>query len=252
VWQQLRRLVYPSAAAAIVLSDTIAPTVASWTKRSPFVIPPAIDGERFAVVQRVGAFPIQGTLTKRAHRVVTLGRLAAEKGTDRAIDAFARIAATFPDWTLVIGGDGPELHQLQQRIARLESIAGLGGKERLEQRVLFAGWVSDPVEFLAEAEIFVLPSHYEGFPVALLEAMAAGCACIAFDCPTGPRQIIDDSHSGRLVPNDDIVGLGEAMAELMADSDKRLALGTCARSKAARYDWSSFVSAHQQVLEAVV
>lgn len=252
VWQRLRQLVYPSAAAAIVLSETIAPTVARWTKRSPVVIPPAIDGERFATVQRSSrSFP-EGSIDKPALRVVTLGRLAAEKGTDRAIAAFARVAHAFPDWTLVIGGDGPQRDDLEQQIAQLKSVADAGGMPGLEQRVLFAGWVNDPVQFLAEAEIFVLPSHYEGFPVALLEAMAAGCACIAFDCPSGPRQIIDDSCCGRLVPNDDVVGLGEAMAELMADSEKRLALAACGRRRAARYDWPTFVSAHQQVLEGVV
>jgi glycosyltransferase involved in cell wall biosynthesis len=238
VWQRLRRLLYPLAAASIVLSETIAPTVAQWTKSPPAIIPPAIDWERFAS----GIAPVPGTDRDRQRRVATLGRLSPEKGTDRAITAFALVAKQYPEWTFVVGGDGPLRGQLESQGAALS----------LRHQVHFAGWIADPVHFLRQTAIFVLPSHYEGFPVALLEAMAAGCACVAFDCPSGPRQIITDSESGCLVPADDIDALGKAIAELIAAPEKRTAMGARGQKVAMQYDWDSFVAAHCRVLQQVV
>ena len=125
--------------------------------------------------------------------VVAMGRLSPEKGFDLLIDAFARLAAQHADWRLEIAGEGPERDALQRQI----DAAGL------QPQVQLVGWVSDPERFLSRSALFVMSSRYEGFPVALLEAMACGVPVISFDCDSGPREIIRPDVDGVLVPAGD-------------------------------------------------
>jgi glycosyltransferase involved in cell wall biosynthesis len=83
--------------------------------------------------------------------------------------------------------------------------------------------------------MFVLSSLYEGFPNALVEAMACGLPCVSFECESGPREILRHGVDGLLVPPGDIEALSQAMAELAASPEKRQQLGSQARSIADRF-----------------
>jgi len=121
--------------------------------------------------------------------VLAVGRFTKVKGFDLLIKAFAGIAIAYADWDLVILGEGPERSDLEAQVEAL----GLG------HRVKLPGRAGNMPDWYARADLFVMSSHFEGFPLVLVEAMAHGCPAVSFDCDTGPRDIIRDEMDGRLV-----------------------------------------------------
>ena len=140
-------------------------------------------------------------------RVVAIGRLTPQKGFDLLLQAFARIAPSRPGWQLTIHGEGPERRNLE------DERRALG----LDDRVDLPGVTADPAAALQAATIFVLPSRWEGFPNVLGEAMAMGRPVVAFDCPSGPAELVRHELDGLLVPPADVAALAESLARLMDD-----------------------------------
>jgi glycosyltransferase involved in cell wall biosynthesis len=165
----------------------------------------------------------QATLTEPT--LIAVGRLTPQKGFDMLIRAFGQVARERPDWTLRICGGGPERRRLEQLI----SWHGLHG------RVTLVGRTTRIPEELEHASVFVLSSRFEGFGMALIEAMSKGLAVISFDCPMGPREIVQDGRAGILVPNRDVDALAEAMRMLMGDEQQRRVLGAAAANATRAY-----------------
>ncbi len=132
---------------------------------------------------------------------VAMGRLERQKGFDLLLQALAQLPQPRP--LLVLLGQGGQEAAL--RAQALES--GLGAD------VEFAGFVRNPYPLLAAADLFVLSSRYEGFPNALLEALSLGTPTVAFACPGGVREIVQEGVNGRLAPPEDV----PALAALLAD-----------------------------------
>jgi len=149
---------------------------------------------------------------KNGKRILAMGRLDPQKGFDLLIDSFARIAPSFPDWTLEIWGEGEERSNLGKQI---ESLG-------LARQILLQGRTKEPILKMRESSLFVLSSRYEGFPNVLCEAMASGLPVVSFDCDSGPSDIIRDNHDGLLVPEADLDGLAAAMQKLMDAPEERL------------------------------
>lgn len=147
----------------------------------------------------------------RAPLIVAVGRLTHEKGIDTLLRAFALLSGQFPDWRLAIAGDGPERASLVRLREELD----------LVKRVDFLGEIREVETLLASAGMFVHASRREGFPNAILEAMAMGAPVIGTDCPSGPSDIIRDRVNGRLIVVDDVGGLVEAMAEFINNPELR-------------------------------
>ena len=135
--------------------------------------------------------------------ILCAGRLVAQKDFPTLIDAFARGPA---DWRLVILGDGPEAPALRAQI----TAAGLAA------RVDMVGHVANALPYMARADLFVLPSRWEGFPMALVEALGCGCPVVASDCPGASAEILEYGRLGHLVPPQDPDALLAAMKAALA------------------------------------
>jgi glycosyltransferase involved in cell wall biosynthesis len=157
--------------------------------------------------------------------ILCVGRLDEQKGFAFALEIFARVLERFPDARLTIAGEGPLGEELKQKAIALG----------LAERVDFAGRVGNLADHWARADVFLFTSLYEGFPNALAEAMANGVAAVAFDCPTGPSELITDGVDGYLVPLGDVEAASARCVELLADPDKRRRVGERARRVTDRY-----------------
>ncbi|MBN2374466.1 glycosyltransferase family 4 protein [bacterium] len=157
--------------------------------------------------------------SRKGKVIVGIGRLSHEKGFDMLLRAFRRISEFYPDWSLRIFGEGP----MRISLGSLRDRLGLSG------RVSFPGRTIAPDKELKKADIFVMPSRYEGFPNALCEAMACGLAVVSFDCPGGPKEIIRNGVDGILVLQGDITALAAAIESLINNEKERKRLGQNAR-----------------------
>src|SRR5260370_3429431 len=210
VWNSLRKLLYPLADAIVCPTSASVARFQAMTRArglaiaNPIDVPPGCIGRERP---QDGGSP--------NHVLAEMGRLVPQKGFELLLKAVSQVAHRHPDWTLTILGDGPILGELQTQAESLD----------LNQRVNFAGAVSDPFPRLGAADLFVLSSRFEGFGMALAEAMACGLPGISFDCPEGPADIIRDGVDGVLVPPEDLDALAAAVGHLMGDPGgrKRLA-----------------------------
>jgi GalNAc-alpha-(1->4)-GalNAc-alpha-(1->3)-diNAcBac-PP-undecaprenol alpha-1,4-N-acetyl-D-galactosaminyltransferase len=211
----LRAMSYPLASRLVVQTEAVASKFRALRRPVP---PVTVIGnpipEEFALaeapLQRPDGVP---------KRLLAVGRLSEEKRFDRLIQAFALISQRHPDWTLRIVGEGPERAKLESLVAQL-SVSG---------RVELPGRRTDIKAEFMNADIFVLTSRFEGFPNALLEAMASGLPCVATDCPSGPSEISEQGRTALLVPVDDYAALESALDDLMGNPVKRRELAKLAR-----------------------
>ncbi|HLU00090.1 MAG TPA: glycosyltransferase family 4 protein [Burkholderiaceae bacterium] len=207
--QRLRRLLYPHASMVTVQAEG---SVSAMKQLVPNM-------KRLAVVPNPlpPDLPLPESREPAAsgrQRLVAMGRFVSSKRFGPLITVFERLAARFPQWELVIWGDGPLRPELQAMVD------GAG----LSDRVLLPGRTQQPWKELQAADLFVLTSEVEGFPNALIEAMALGLPCVSVDCPSGPREITLDGQVARLVPLYDEAALEAALSDLMGNPEARQVL----------------------------
>lgn len=140
--------------------------------------------------------------------IITIGRLNKEKGHAVLIEAFSKLKNK--SWKLDIVGNGPEKAALEKQVSNLG----------IQDRVYFHGYKKDFKELLAAASIFVLPSFYEGFPNALIEAMSIPLTCVSSDCVSGPAEIINHGENGFLFETGNVDALALILDELINDPSK--------------------------------
>lgn len=148
-------------------------------------------------------------------RLISLGRLHPCKQFELLIGAFASIADEFEDWDLWIWGEGQERAKLEAQIRQSQ----LGG------RIFLPGRTLTPWREMAAAQAFALSSSHEGLPMAMMECMAIGLPIVAFDCPSGPRELTRNGQDGLLVPPGDARALATALRRLLSDEKLRQELG---------------------------
>ena len=190
------------------------PEIRQWygsSVRDAVIIPNAINPD---FILPSSSSPFKGD--KRGSVIVSAGRLSWQKNHLLLIEAFGKIAGKYPDYRLVIYGDGYLRQTMEDKIARLN----LGG------RVEMPGFTENIGEAIRNAALFVLSSDFEGMPNALMEAMALGVPCVSTDSDGGgARFLIEDGKNGLLVPKGDVDALARAMDKMLADAQYAESLG---------------------------
>ena len=128
--------------------------------------------------------------------ILAVGRLSTQKDYPSLIRAFAMVRAK-RQARLVILGAGRDQHKTEQR---QEEIASLARELGVGDDVDAAGFAANPFAYMSRSAVLALSSLYEGLPAVLIQAMACGCPVVSTDCPTGPREILEDGRYGPLVP----------------------------------------------------
>lgn len=231
----VRRQLYPWAEAIVAPSSGVSNWLAGFLPREALhvipnpvrPVPGVADGQRLrASGERI---------------VVTVGRLDAAKQIDYVLRAFALSCFQHADWSLVVIGDGPERGNLEVLATELG----------ISSRVRWMGTVPEPMKLLKDADLFVMSSRYEGFPNALLEAMACRLAVVSFDCPSGPGEIIRHGIDGLLVPPQDLDGLATAMDRLMGNEVERMKLASEAIDVRDRFSLQAVGAAWEHLFQRV-
>lgn len=174
----------------------------------------------------------------RGKEILAMGRLSREKGFDLLLEAWSVAMPRLPEWSLRIVGDGQMRGELVRQASRLG----------IEDRVAFAPFSDDPFSLYSSCGIFVLSSRFEGLPFVLIEAMTCGTACISFDCPNGPREVIRNGVNGLLVPAERVDALAGAMVKLGENPMLRQRLGNAARNVSKPFSEPRVVARWQEVL----
>ena len=160
-----------------------------------------------------------------AHQLLAMGRYDEQKHFDLLIDLWAQLAPDYPDWRLVIAGDGklrPE-HTAQVERLGLKSVELMRPTHQVQ-------------ELYRASSIYTMTSRYEGLPMVLIEAQQMGLPIVSFACPCGPRDVITDGVDGYLLEVGDHAGFIQALRRLMDSEAERQRMGAAARIASERYD----------------
>jgi len=218
LWRRLRRLAYGRAARVVALTDRAFAALPPEARCRGVVIPNPLSPEFSAAADEPAVGPDEPV-------VVAMGRLTRQKGFDLLLRAFGRVRLDRPAWRLVVFGEGPERPALE----------GLRDELGLHDAVSLPGTTDDVLGAFRRAALLALPSRWEGLPRVVAEAMAAGLPVVAFDCRTGPAEMVDDGVTGRLVPSGDVEAFAGALAGLMDDGTERRRMGRAAQVACRRW-----------------
>src|SRR5690606_32254519 len=176
-------------------------------------------------------FPIQNyTKEKNTKTVLAVGRLTHVKGFDVLLEVWIQVNKAMPEWKLKIVGEGEDREKLSNFILN----------NNLTSSVELVGNTNNIKDYYEQAEILCLSSHFEGFPMVLLEAQAFGLPIVAFDCETGPAEILADTDS-ILVPQNNINLFASSLIDLMKNEEKRKLINFKSKEKAKLYQPRSVI-----------
>lgn len=148
-------------------------------------------------------------------QVLAVGRLHPQKGFDLLLQAWKIVAAQYPDWILKIVGEGSQRPLLEHLIDQLN----------LDHHVQMNGLSDCIQQDYEDSRVLALSSRYEGYPLAIVEAMSCGLPVVAFDCPEGPSELVQNNETGYLVANGDIKALADKLMYLMHNKKICLEMG---------------------------
>ncbi|WP_201353781.1 glycosyltransferase family 4 protein [Hydrogenimonas urashimensis] len=228
IWKFLSRLTYPLSNGLVVLS----PEDYEYYNFHP---------NRIIIKNPIGIQPPTNIkLEEKENIILGVGRLHKVKGFDMLIEAFAKTQNK--NWKLIILGEGSERKNLETLIYKF----------KLSSKIKLVGQVNDVHTYYKKASLFVLSSRNEGFPNALVEAMAYGCAPISFDCKTGPNTIIKQNDNGVLIEAANIEMLSKELNCLMNNKEKRLSYGKKAMEISKELNISSISKQWEQFIENIL
>ncbi len=219
IWRLIRRIVYPLAKGAVFQTAHAARFFEGVVKNKVVIFNPVSAGS--AGTARVPVCPY----------ILGVGRLSPEKGFGALIAAHAIVRKTCPELNLVLVGEGPERKVLECRAVQL------GTKES----VFMVGAQGDLAAYYASAEVFVLPSRYEGLPNALLEAMVHGCAVVSTPMFAAAPEIITHGKDGLIAADGSPVALAKEMLSIYENKNLKSELSAQAKISATRFESKKIV-----------
>ncbi len=194
-----------------------------WLKRKLIVIPNGIDLSIFDIPEEQAKQKrVESGVTGETFIILYAGRLVKEKGADILLQAASLLEIN--NWRLFIAGDGSEMKALTVQCERLG----------LNEKVQFLGSRADIPELMAASDLVVLPSRWEGLPLTLLEAMAAGKPVVA--CRVGGTpEVIEDGREGYLVPPENPGAMKAAIEKILHDPNQAKSFGQAGKRRAGHY-----------------
>ena len=209
------------------------------------------NAQRIAVIPNAVTWPLPGQEPRISPNglyqsgrqlLLAVGRLEVPKGFDWLIEAFSNLADKHPDWDLVILGEGSLRTTLDKQVR----------ESGLEHRIFLSGRAGNMADWYESADLYVMSSRFEGFPMTLAEAMAHGLAAVSFDCDTGPRDIIRHEQDGLLVPPGDVAELTAALDRLMSDALTRQCFAERAVEVRERFSMERIAGMWEKLFEEVL
>ena len=237
LYQRLRRWLYPMANYIVMQTEAAA---LYFKDIFPVFNTTAHNAANLIVIPNAVRKPCNKKefLLQNVNRAISIGRLCPYKGFDTLIRAFAKIINYFPDLTLTIYGEGDERSNLENLIKSLN----------MQNRIFLPGVTKNVEEALISSDLFVFPSHYEGFPNALTEAMAAGLPVIASNC-CGNVDLVVDRVNGCLFPVGDVDALATVMQELLGNFELRSKLSLATRKIVEQFSEDRIYAKWQEIID---
>lgn len=181
------------------------------------------------------------TPTLKQKRIIAVGRLAYQKNYPMMFRAFAKVHHDFPDWQLVVYGNGPQKDEIRGVIERLG----------MEGHIILAGKSDHVVEEMNKSSLFVMSSDYEGMSNALLEAVCVGLPVISTDV-SGARDLITEGVNGYIVPVGNERALTLALSSMLSSPEKMDEMGRQSKALAPRFREEQIVEQWEELIKKVV
>lgn len=205
------------------------------------------DAEAFHNAKRLEIIPnftsLKGTAADYSLRhCLAIGRFVAVKDFPRMIMLWKQVIEKHPNWILDIVGEGAEETAIRNIIT----------ENNLQGNIVLHPATNDVSQYYANSSIYLLTSKSEGLPMVLLEAQTCGLPIVAFDCPYGPREIIEDSKTGYLIQYDNDEALVEKLSALIDDEALRQSMGKTAQIASKRFDKETIMARWQTLFNSLV
>jgi GalNAc-alpha-(1->4)-GalNAc-alpha-(1->3)-diNAcBac-PP-undecaprenol alpha-1,4-N-acetyl-D-galactosaminyltransferase len=239
LWKQLRHWSYPRANKVVSVSEGVDSYFDDWLPKTQRAV---IFNPLQPISDEPGTFELPKGADPNKKWAIAMGRLVYQKNFELLLSAFHKNIDRYPDWQLLIFGEG----ELRTELENLRDQLGLG------DRVLLPGQTNNPIAVLKASQLFILSSRWEGLPAVLFEALACGLPVVSTDCPSGPREIIRDGIDGILVPNEDVSALATAMERLMSDEKERQRLSDRAKEVTEKFGLEKVILMWESLINEVI
>ena len=176
---------------------------------------------------------------ERLNRIISVGRLYPQKNQKMMIEAFAKIAPKYPEWTLVIYGEGPERDFLESLVSSF--------KIQVSSHISLPGRCETVIEEVAKSKVFCLSSDYEGMSNAMIEALCVGTPVISTRV-SGTDELIRDGENGLLVDIGDTEGLAKAFEILLSNQELREQIGKEGQRLATKFKTDTIVDQWEEII----